>query len=323
MGSFASAQDDHLTVVTSLPQLVDQFLEHLEIDRNCSAYTVRNYRHYLNRFLGFLEKNYPKVEVKSLDLEMIRKYRLFLSRLLCLNNLPLSRITQSYHIIALRAFLRYLIKRDFQTLAPEKIDLPKGKSKSLKFLSREQLERLLAQPQISTPPGLRDKAILETLFSTGLRVSELVNLDKDRINLKLGEFGIVGKGGRPRVVFLSEKAIYWLARYFKKREDHFKPLFIRIRGQKIEPSTTNEQVRLTARSVQRIVDKYAKKARLPIKATPHVLRHSFATDLLTSGADLRSVQEMLGHKNISTTQIYTHVTNPQLRKIHQKFHRKQ
>jgi len=308
-------------MVTSLLRLADQFLEHLEIDRNCSAYTVRNYRHYLNRFLKFLEKDFPTAKVGSLNLEIIRKYRLFLSRFICPNNLPLSRVTQSYHIIALRAFLRYLIKNDYQTLAPEKIDLPGGKSKSLKFLNREQIERLLNQPEISTIQGLRDKAILETLFSTGLRVSELVKLNKDEINFKAKEFGIIGKGGRPRVVFLSAKAVDWLSRYLQKRGDHFRPLFIRHAG-KFDPSTTNEQVRLTSRSIQRIVDKYAKKSKLPIKATPHVLRHSFATDLLTGGADLRSVQEMLGHKNISTTQIYTHVTNPQLRKVHERFHRK-
>lgn len=307
--------------MTSLPQLVDQFLEYLEIDRNCSKYTIRNYRHYLFRFLVFLEKKYPKTNVEELNLEIIRKYRLFLSRFVGPNSLPLSRITQSYHIIALRAFLRYLIKNDYKTLAPEKIDLPKGKPKSLKFLSREQIERLLAQPKISTLRGLRDKAILETLFSTGLRVSELVKLDRSKVNLKLREFGIIGKGGRPRVVFLSEKATYWLSRYLKKRADHFKPLFIRHAG-KVDPTTQDEKMRLTVRSIQRIVDKYAKKARLPIKATPHVIRHSFATDLLTSGADLRSVQEMLGHKNISTTQIYTHVTNPQLKKIHERFHRR-
>ncbi|MBL7158895.1 tyrosine-type recombinase/integrase [Candidatus Microgenomates bacterium] len=308
--------------MSSLLQLIDQYLEHLEIDRNCSIYTVRNYRHYLSRFLHFLEENFPKAKAESLNLEIIRKYRLFLSRFSGSNNLPLSRITQSYHVIALRAFLRYLIKNDHQTLAPEKIDLPKGKSKSLKFLNREQIERLLNQPLVSELRGLRDKVILEILFSTGLRVSELTKLNKDQINLKQGEFGIVGKGGRPRVIFLSSTAIEWLNRYLKKREDHFKPLLIRYGGKKIEPSISDEQMRLTVRSVQRIVDKYAKKAKLPIKATPHVLRHSFATDLLTSGADLRSVQEMLGHKNISTTQIYTHVTNPHLRKIHEKYHRR-
>lgn len=308
--------------MASLPQLVDQFLEHLEIDRNCSFYTVRNYRHYLTRFLFFLEKHSPTARLDSLNLETIRKYRLFLSRFVSPNDLPLSKVTQSYHIIALRVFFRYLIKNDYQTVSPEKIDLPKAESKSLKFLSKGQVERLLNQPQISTPQGLRDKAILETLFSTGLRVSELVKLNRDQINFKTREFGIIGKGGRPRVVFLSEKATDWLTRYLKKREDHFKPLFTRIGGQKITPETNDGEVRLTARSVQRIVDKYAKKAKMPIKATPHVLRHSFATDLLTSGADLRSIQEMLGHKNIATTQIYTHVTNPQLRRVHEKFHRR-
>ena len=309
-------------MATSLPHLVRQFLEHLEIDRQCSPFTIRNYRHYLNRFLTFLEDHFPNVSVESLNLEIVRKYRLFLARFVGPNNLPLSRITQNYHIIALRAFLRYLIKRDFKTLSPEKIDLPSGKPRSLKFLTREQIERLLSQPKISQLRGLRDKAILETLFSTGLRVSELVSLNRDQIDLKRGEFGIIGKGGRPRVVFLSPTATEWLGRYLKKREDHFRPLFIRHGGKKIDPSTEDEEVRLSVRSVQRIVDKYAKKAKLPIKATPHVIRHSFATDLLTCGADLRSVQEMLGHKNISTTQIYTHVTNPQLKKVHQRFHRR-
>jgi site-specific recombinase XerD len=224
-------------------------------------------------------------------------------------------------VIALRSFLRWLVKNDHQTLAPEKVDLPKSESRSLKFLSTEQVERFLAQPLPSKKTGLRDKAILETLFSTGLRVSELVRLSRDQIDLKRREFGVIGKGGRARVVFLSERAVKWLKKYLDNREDNWKPLFIRLGGsQKVEE--TGEKMRLTARSVQRIVDKYSRKAKLPVKVTPHVIRHSFATDLLIAGADIRAVQEMLGHKNIQTTQIYTHVTNRQLRNVHEMFHGK-
>ena len=197
----------------------------------------------------------------------------------------------------MRAFLRWLNKNDYRTLAPEKIDLPKTDSQSLKFLTREQIERLLATPKIYSIVGLRDKAILEVLFSTGLRVSELVNLDRNQVNLKQREFGVIGKGRRPRVVFLSVRAVDWLARYLENRKDDYPPLFIRYRG-------AGQDKRLTARSVQRIVQKYGRRCRLPMEITPHVLRHSYATDLLMAGADIRSVQEMLGHKNIATTQIY-------------------
>jgi site-specific recombinase XerD len=186
-------------------------------------------------------------------------------------------------------------------------------------LEAEQVNHLLAQPHISTEADLRDKAILELLYSTGLRVSELVKLNRDRVNLKRREFGVIGKGRRPRMVFLSTRATEWLIRYLNRRQDYWKPLFIRYAKGK-DNSAKGEKMRLTARSVQRIVKKYVKKAKLPIEATTHTLRHSFATDLLRSGADLRSVQELLGHKNVATTQIYTHVTNPQLKKVHEKFH---
>jgi len=299
-----------------LKDLINEFLEYLEIEKNVSPLTIRNYRHYLERFLVWFCQLSPAPKPDDIDLETVRKYRLYLSRYINKNDLPLKRITQNYHLIALRAFLRYLIKKDVKTLSPEKIDLAKAESRSLKFLNREKLERLLAMPEISTIQGLRDKAILETLFSTGLRVSELVKLNRDQVNLETKEFGVIGKGGRPRVVFLSEKAVVWLGRYLKSRQDDFKALFIRYAGRK------TSDLRLTARSVERLVEKYTKKARLPIKVTPHVLRHTFATDLLSAGADIRAIQEMLGHKNISTTQIYTHVTNPQLKEIHQKFHRR-
>ena len=301
-------EDNQKISRTELDRLIEEFLENLEIERNCSPLTIRNYRHYLNRFSSWLKRNNLQGEPGSINLEIIKKYRVFLARFSTPNGIPLSRSTQSYHVIALRAFLRWLIKNDYKTIPPEKIDLPKSESHSLKFLSTEQVERLLSQPQISTLRGIRDKAILEVLFSTGLRVSELVKLNRDQIDLRRREFGVIGKGGRSRVVFLSQRAADWLKKYLDGREDSTQPLFI------------GKEMRLTARSVQRIVAKYGRKARLPIEVTPHVIRHSFATDLLMAGADIRSVQEMLGHKNISTTQIYTHVTDKQLREIHETFH---
>jgi site-specific recombinase XerD len=313
-------EDNQKISRTELDRLIEEFLENLEIERNCSPLTIRNYRHYLGRFSLWLKKNNLKTQPGSINLEIIKKYRVFLARFTPPNGIPLSRSTQSYHVIALRAFLRWLIKNDYKTIPPEKVDLPKSESRSLKFLSTEQLERLLSQPQISTPQGLRDKAILEVLFSTGLRVSELVKLNRDQIDLRRREFGVIGKGGRSRVVFLSQRATDWLKKYLDKREDSTQPLF--IRHQKNLEKTISKEMRLSTRSVQRIVAKYGRKARLPIEVTPHVIRHSFATDLLMAGADLRSVQEMLGHKNISTTQIYTHVTNKQLREIHETFHGK-
>jgi site-specific recombinase XerD len=239
------------------------------------------------------------------------------------HGISLKRVTQNYHLIALRSFLKYCLKRDIPVVAPEKIDLPKAESRSIKFLEREQVERLLQMPEISRADGLRDKAILETLFSTGLRVSELTKLNREQINFARREFGVIGKGRRARVVFLSDSAAEWLQRYLKDRTDESIALFIRYAGKKPDVDDKNgESFRLTPRSVQRLVEKYVKKARLPVKITPHGLRHSFATDLLTGGADLRAIQEMLGHKNVSTTQIYTHITNPQLKEIHAKYHRK-
>jgi site-specific recombinase XerD len=228
-------------------------------------------------------------------------------------------VTQNYYVIALRSLLRFLIKNDFQTLEPSKIDLPKTESRSLKFLERDQVDRLVTSVDTSKEEGLRDRAILELLFSTGLRVSELVKLNHNQINLQRGEFGVIGKGGRSRIVFVSERATEFVKLYLTKRKDAFKPLFIRYSGRVIEDNG-GEKMRLTARSVERIVKKYVKAARLPVDASVHTLRHSFATDLLTNGADLRSVQEMLGHKNIATTQIYTHITNKQLREVHKSFH---
>lgn len=320
----------------NLYSLVNEFLDYLQIEKNASKLTIRNYRHYLERFIlylaspgqpAFSPKQRKEIltsvnfSPKQISIDVVRKYRLALSQFVDEKGMPLMRITQNYHVIALRSFLRYLSKRDIQTLAPEKIDLPHAESRSLKFLEKDAVERLLNMPSISDEKGLRDKAMMEVLFSTGLRVSELVRLNRDQINFERGEFGVIGKGGKARIVFLSERATDWLKRYLNARKEKFKPMFIRYGGAHRE-TEIDESMRLTTRSVQRTVEKYVKKAKLPIKITPHGLRHSFATDLLRNGADIRSVQEMLGHKNIATTQIYTHITNPQLREVHKKFHRK-
>lgn len=299
--------------------LVDEFLEYLEIEKNCSKLTIRDYRHYLKSFNNWLSSTLPGKTVTDLDLPIIRKYRVYLSNRVDDKGMTLKRVTQNYYVIALRSFLRFLIKNDYKTLEPSKIDLPKAESRSLKFLEREQIDRMVTSVDTSKEEGIRDRAILELLFSTGLRVSELVRLNHNQINIDRREFGVIGKGGRARVVFISDRAAEWLKRYLGIREDNYKPLFIRYSGKKSEENN-GEKMRLTARSIERIVKKYVRVARLPVDATVHTLRHSFATDLLTNGADLRSVQEMLGHKNIATTQIYTHVTNKQLRDVHAAFH---
>ncbi len=301
--------------------MVSKFLDALEIERNCSPLTIRNYRHYLKRFQKFIQekKGDSSPTLSDLTIKNVRKFRIHLARIKTRRDTYLKKKTQGYHIIALRSFLSWLIKNNYNVVAPDKIDLPKTEERQVKFLSVDQLKKFLNQPKISTKIGLRDKAILETLFSTGLRVSELVGLDKDEINLKTQEVGVVGKGQKARVVFLSDRAVEWLDRYLVSRDDHYEPLFIRYSGKK-DPSMGDEDMRLSARSVQRLVEKYRKKAKIPVKVTPHVLRHSFATDLLRQGADLRSVQELLGHKNIATTQIYTHVTDRQLHQTHKKFH---
>ena len=304
----------------SLKSLIAEFLEYLEIEKGCSSLTIREYKHYLKRFYNWVAEDSPTAKPEDINLEIIRRYRLYLAHLRTRNGLSLERVTQSYHIVALRAFLRYLlVQRDIPTLSPDKIELPKQSSRSITFLNLEQLDRLLNSPKIATNVGLRDRTILETLFSTGLRVSELVSLNRDQIDLERKEFGVKGKGNKLRVVFLSDTAAEWIERYLRSRQDSFKPLFIRHNG-KVDIRNSGEGMRLTARTIQRIVAKYAKRAGLPIEATPHTLRHSFATDLLISGADIRSVQEMLGHESIRTTQVYTHVTNRHLKEVHKAFH---
>jgi site-specific recombinase XerD len=291
------------------------FLEYLEIEQNRSQKTIANYDHYLTRLLDFA----GDIKVSDIDGELIRKWRLWLNRLGTNVADELQKTTQNYHLIALRSFLKYCAKRDIKALPADKIELAHTTRKQVTFLTPEEVERLLAQPDLNKLPGLRDRAILELLFSSGLRVSELVGLDQDHINLKRREFTVRGKGQKDRPIFISPDAAKWLVHYLEKREDTTKPLFIRYSGSKKIDRTGNYH-RLTARSVQRMVSRYALLAGITKHVSPHTLRHSFATDLLMNGADLRSVQALLGHSNISTTQIYTHVTDPHLKAVHEKFH---
>lgn len=304
-----------------LVEYITDFLEYCDLDRGLSPLTVKTYGYYLGQFDAWLSSEDKPLQPSQLSEEFVRQYRQYLSRYVNPVTGPLSKSTQNFFLIVLRAFLRFLAKRGIRTISAEQIELAKGRDRSLKFLDNSQLERLLITRDVGTDEGLRDRTILELLFSTGLRVSELIKLNRDQINLRTREFGIIGKGGRARVIFISTRAAGWLSRYLTTRHDSWKPLFIHYSGKKDE-SPQGELMRLTARSVQRMVSSSVKKAGLPVKATPHTLRHSFATDLLRNGADLRSVQELLGHKNVATTQIYTHVTNSQLREVFQKFHDK-
>jgi len=307
-----------------LNEAILRFLEYCELDKNLSLKTVRMYGYYLQFFKQWVLSQKSKVKsqkVEEIDENVIRDFRLFLShQYKNPHKGALKRQTQNYFLIALRSFFRYLIRQKLSVLSPEMIELGKSRDRNIKFLQPEELERLFQSVDLKEKAGLRNRAILEILFSTGLRVSELVSLNREQINIDSGEFGVIGKGGKARVVFLSRHAKDWLSKYLKSRNDPYQPLFIRYSGPKGKEGLTNEKLRLSARSVERMIDKYRKKAGLLFRIGPHVLRHSLATDLLTHGADLRSVQEILGHKNISTTQIYTHVTNVRLKEIHEKYH---
>jgi len=292
------------------------FLEYLEIEQNRSQKTIANYDHYLTRLLDFA----GDIKVSEIDPEMIRKWRLWLNRLGTNTSDELGKMTQNYHLIALRSFLKFCAKRDIACMPADKIELARTKRKQVTFLNEEELARLFAEPDTKTVSGVRDRAILELLFSSGLRVSELVSLDRDHINLKRREFMVRGKGQKDRPIFISPEASKWVEEYISKRQDNSKPLFVRYSGSKKVDNSGNFS-RLTARSVQRIVARTALLAGITKKVTPHTLRHSFATDLLMNGADIRSVQAMLGHSNIATTQIYTHITDPHLKAVHEKFHR--
>jgi site-specific recombinase XerD len=307
----------------SSKQLVSEFLTYLEVERGRSVRTVRNYDFYLRRFFDWAKWLPPA----AITLDIVRRYRVWLNRYTDEHDRPLKKSTQNYHLIALRSFLKYLAKRDVRTLPPEKIELAKMPERSVAFLEYDELARMLKAP-ISGPQGhelpeselslvqLRDKAILEMLFSTGLRVSELAGLTKEQVNLKNEEFSVRGKGGKLRVVFLSNQARYWLKLYLSKRASMDPHLFV----SHDRAGKKREEGGLTPRSIQRLVERYAKAAGITKPITPHTLRHTFATDLLRNGADIRSVQSLLGHASITTTQIYTHITDERLKEIYDAFH---
>ncbi|PIZ00359.1 hypothetical protein COY62_03080 [bacterium (Candidatus Howlettbacteria) CG_4_10_14_0_8_um_filter_40_9] len=341
--------------------LITDFLEYCEIEKNHSDLTIRNYDHYLRRFLEFADSDGKKnLKPNQITLDLVRKYRLFLNRYTTNMGESLKKITQNYHIIALRAFLKYLAKRDIETLSAEKLELGDAEKKQVDFLEITEVEALLEAPDnvilvfdseaqtrgatarkpeskgLDSRCGendkegkdektdlmqLRDKAIIETLFSTGLRVSELTGLNVDQVNLKSGEFMVRGKGRKDRIVFLSDRATKAISEYLNLRTDNYKPLFINL-SSNTDDLDEGEYKRLTPRSIQRLIKKYSAIAGITKKVTPHILRHSFATDLLINGADIRSVQELLGHASITTTQIYTHLTNQKLKEVHEKYHGK-
>ncbi len=296
-------------------ELINDYIEHLEVEGGRSAKTAENYKLYLERFIEFTND----VEVAKITTEIIRKYRLWLNRYKNYNEEELATITQSYHLIALRGFLNYLSSRDILSLSPEKIILPKVSRKQVTFLHYDEVERLLAQIPLDSDTGLRDRAIIELLFSSGLRVSELVNLNRDHVNTKRREFMVRGKGQKDRPVFIGQAAADRVNDYLAVRQDSLPPLFISYSKNAVE-SNSGDYRRLTARSIQRLIAQYARLAGITKHVSPHTMRHSYATDLLMNGADLRSVQSMLGHSNISTTQVYTHVTDEHLREVYEKFH---
>lgn len=305
-------------------ELIDDYLTYLEVERNRSERTVRNYDFYLRRFFDWAKGKRPE----EIELDNVRQYRVWLNRLRDARDRPMKKNTQNYHLIALRSFFKYLAKRDIKTMAPEKIELARMPERSVAFLEAGELERLLEAPlggikgdgkDVASLVALRDKAILEMLFSTGLRVSELAGLRKDMVNLKREEFTVRGKGDKPRMVFLSNQSRFWLEKYLAKRGDMSPFLFVSHdragKGREYDGG-------LTPRSMQRIVEHYARVAGITKRITPHTVRHTFATDLLRNGADIRSVQTLLGHSSITTTQIYTHITDERLREVYESFHAK-
>ncbi|MEN9327839.1 MAG: hypothetical protein RI947_647 [Candidatus Parcubacteria bacterium] len=306
-----------------IKEATDRFLEYCELDRNLSLRTVRMYSYYIHFFKDWmLEKQKAEdYDVEKIDEEIIRNFRLYISHeYKNPHKGVLKRQTQNYFLVSLRSLFRFLIKQKLKVVSPEMIELGKQRDRTIKFLQPDELERLFNIIDVSEEMGIRDRALLEVLFSTGLRVSELASLNKDQINLESGEFGVIGKGGKARVVFLSKHATEWISRYMGMRNDPYRPLFLRYSGPKGDEVLSDEKRRLSVRSIERMIDKYRKQAGILFPIGPHILRHSYATDLLSHGADLRSVQEMLGHKNIATTQIYTHVTNTRLKEVHDKFH---
>lgn len=320
--------------LTPIEKYVREFLEYCEIEKNKSLLTIRNYEHYLARFAAFA-KSHGLSRPEDITQDTVRSYRLFLNRLADENTgKGLKLVTQNYHVIALRAFLKYLAKRDVDTLSAEKIELAKNPAREVEIMTNDEVARIkkAVDSEDNEIARLRDAAILELLFSSGVRISELVQLKQSQLNFERGEFTVRGKGDKLRLVFMSDEAVKMLRAYLKKRDDNNPALF--VSHSKIGNSVTKQMesigkksdqhnaAGLTARSVQRLVHKYAALAGIMHKVTPHTFRHSFATDLLQNGADIRSVQTLLGHASITTTQIYTHVTNSQLREVHKKFHNK-
>ncbi len=306
---------------TPLRTYLSDYMAYLEIERNRSLATTENYARYLARFTQWAHDTYHVTRPEDITYDVVRAYRMHLNRLRTAADTPLKRTTQNYHIIALRAFLKYLAKRDCNSLSADKIDVGATGSRDIDFLDFDEVRRLLDAASGTEIARLRDRAILELLFSTGLRVSELVALDRAHINLDRREFSVRGKGDKVRIVFISHDAAEMVGAYLAKRTDIDPALFVR-HGKGRCAHRDKDSLRLTPRTIQRLVKYYAAKAGITKDVHPHTLRHSFATDLLANGADIRSVQAMLGHASITTTQIYTHVTNRALRDVHEKFHGK-
>ena len=307
-----------------ISELVADFLESLEIEKGRSTKTVENYGLYLARFIDLITEDFEGQDmIKPSDItpEILRRFRLKLNRFSDNQNKErLSALTQSYHLIALRGFFKYLAKRGIKSLNPSLIDLPRAAKKQVTFLHFDEIERLLAEIPLDTESGLRDRAIIELLFSGGLRVSELCSLNRDSINLERREFMVRGKGKKDRPIFIDKSTAECIEDYLNMRTDTLPALFLNNSANQQIPSTSGDFRRLTPRSIERIVQKYTRLAGITKHVTPHTMRHSFATDLLMNGADIRSVQSLLGHANISTTQIYTHITDPHLKEVHEKFH---
>lgn len=299
-----------------LSELLLDFVEYIEVEKGRSAKTAENYRHYLERLVDFA----GDIDVKDITMELVRKYRLWLNRLVNDQGDTLSTITQNYHLIALRGFLAYLARRDITSLSPEKVDLPKVKRRQVTFLTPEEVQRLItAVPDDDQMNHIRDRAIIELLFASGLRVSELVNLNRDHINTKRREFSVRGKGQKDRPIFISQHTADTIDSYLALRSDSVGALFINY-SRNNTVSTSGNYRRLTSRSIERMIEKYTKLAGIIKHVTPHTMRHSYATDLLMNGADIRAVQGMLGHSDISTTQVYTHVTDQHLKDVYERFH---
>ena len=302
--------------------LINEFLESLEVESGRSRYTTRNYELCLSRLLEFQNEFNPEDDLKPTDItqEWLRKYRLWLNRYQTEKGKGLSVTTQAYHLIALRGFLKYLAKRNIKSLDPVLVELPRTHRPQVTFLHVDEIDRILAEIPLDTEDGLRDRAIFELLFSTGLRISELTGLNRDDVNLTRREFMVRGKGQKDRPVFISQSAADAVQDYLDERKDKLPALFLNNSRNQPMVGTSGDYRRLTPRSIERIINKYVRAAGITKHVTPHTLRHSFATNLLMNGADLRSVQSLLGHSNISTTQIYTHVTDPHLKDVHEKFH---